>query len=124
VRASRRENPAAALGRHARAETVAALAHQFARLIGSFHGIFSAARNLSRESARRRQGASAPFRAAYTKGLHARQCDARELAGRTLCIENMRDETETSAPNNCAKIKPLTSRHLPFMVPLLIVHQH
>jgi hypothetical protein len=34
---ARRQHPAAAFGRHARAKAVAALAHQFARLIGPFH---------------------------------------------------------------------------------------
>ena len=44
ARATRGEHPAAALGRHARAETVTALAHQLARLIGPLHGSFSAQR--------------------------------------------------------------------------------
>jgi hypothetical protein len=39
ARAPRCDHLAAACGRHARAETVPALAHQFARLVGSFHGI-------------------------------------------------------------------------------------
>ncbi len=37
-----RQNPAAALGRHAGAKAVAALTHQFARLVGPFHRKFSA----------------------------------------------------------------------------------
>ena len=44
ARAPRRDDLAAALGRHACAKTMPALAHQFARLVSSFHGIFSAAR--------------------------------------------------------------------------------
>src|SRR5207237_10904909 len=40
--AARGEHPATALGRHARAETVTALARQLARLIGPLHGSFSA----------------------------------------------------------------------------------
>ena len=39
LRAPGRDHLAAALGRHPGAETVSALAHQFARLIGPFHGI-------------------------------------------------------------------------------------
>src|SRR5262249_52835183 len=35
------EHPAAALGRHARAETMTALAHQLARLVGPLHRVFS-----------------------------------------------------------------------------------
>src|SRR2546423_437349 len=42
LRAARGKDPTAALGRHARAETVTALAHQLARLIGPLHGSFSA----------------------------------------------------------------------------------
>lgn len=34
-----RQHPAAALGRHPGAKAVTALAHQFARLVGPFHGI-------------------------------------------------------------------------------------
>jgi hypothetical protein len=37
-----RQNPAAALGRHTGAKAVAALAHQFARLVGPFHRKISA----------------------------------------------------------------------------------
>jgi hypothetical protein len=37
-------NLLAALARHPGAKAVAALAHQFARLIGPFHGVISAAR--------------------------------------------------------------------------------
>ena len=44
TRAARGEHPTAALGLHARAETVTALAHQLARLIGPLHGSFSAER--------------------------------------------------------------------------------
>src|SRR5271165_2565191 len=44
ARAPRRNDLTAALGRHACAKTMPALAHQFARLVSSFHGIFSAAR--------------------------------------------------------------------------------
>jgi hypothetical protein len=72
VRAPRRENLAAALGRHARAKSVPAFAHQFARLIGPFHGIFSAAR-LSIDAVFSRRRA---IGAAYTKALPNRQCDA------------------------------------------------
>ncbi len=39
VRATRRQHLAAAFGRHAGAKAMAALAHQFAGLIGPFHGI-------------------------------------------------------------------------------------
>jgi hypothetical protein len=42
-RASRIKDLAATVGRHAGAETVTALAHQFARLVGPFHGFVSAA---------------------------------------------------------------------------------
>jgi hypothetical protein len=42
-RPARRQHQTAAFGRHAGAKAVAALAHQFARLIGPFHGIVSAA---------------------------------------------------------------------------------
>jgi hypothetical protein len=42
LRAPQRQNPAAALGRHAGAKAVAALAHQFARLVGPFHRKISA----------------------------------------------------------------------------------
>ena len=52
LRATRGHDFAAALGRHARAKTMASLAHQFARLISPFHGCFSAARPLNRLSAR------------------------------------------------------------------------
>src|SRR6202050_1341703 len=44
LRAAIGEHSAAALCRHARAEAVPPFAHQFARLIGPFHGFFSAAR--------------------------------------------------------------------------------
>jgi hypothetical protein len=40
LRAARSDYLAAALGRHAGAEAVAALAHQFARLVGPFHGVY------------------------------------------------------------------------------------
>jgi hypothetical protein len=40
--APQRQNPAAALGRHAGAKAVAALTHQFARLVGPFHRKISA----------------------------------------------------------------------------------
>ena len=43
TRAARREDLAAAFGRHPGAKAVPALAHQFARLIGPFHGKISAA---------------------------------------------------------------------------------
>src|SRR3984957_15528394 len=39
LRAAGRQHPAAALGRHPGAKAVTALAHQFARLVGPFHGI-------------------------------------------------------------------------------------
>jgi hypothetical protein len=42
VRSSRCHNLAAALGRHAGAKAVTALAHQFARLVGPFHEVVSA----------------------------------------------------------------------------------
>ncbi len=55
MRAPRRQNPAAALARHAGAEPVAALTHQFARLVRPFHQAVSAAtrptRRLCRASA-------------------------------------------------------------------------
>jgi hypothetical protein len=41
LRAAGRQHPAAAFGRHPGAKAVAALAHQFARLVGPFHGIVS-----------------------------------------------------------------------------------
>jgi len=41
--AARGHNLLAAFGRHPGAKAVAALAHQFARLIGPFHGVISAA---------------------------------------------------------------------------------
>jgi len=44
LRAAIGEHSAAALCRHARAEAMPPFAHQFARLIGPFHGFFSAAR--------------------------------------------------------------------------------
>ena len=44
--ASRVEDPAATLGRHAGAKSVTALAHQLARLIGPLHGFFSARRSV------------------------------------------------------------------------------
>jgi hypothetical protein len=44
MRPPRREHLAAAFGRHARAKTMPTLAHQLGRLIGPFHGNFSAAR--------------------------------------------------------------------------------
>src|SRR5580700_10637184 len=45
-----RQHPAAALGRHPGAKAVTALAHQFARLVGPFHGI-----DLRRRPVRRKQ---------------------------------------------------------------------
>jgi hypothetical protein len=42
--AARGHDLLAAFGRHPGAKAVAALAHQFARLIGPFHGVISAAR--------------------------------------------------------------------------------
>src|SRR5207244_859233 len=45
ARAARGEHTATAFGRHARAETVTAFAHQLARLIGPLHGSFSAQRD-------------------------------------------------------------------------------
>jgi hypothetical protein len=41
VGAAGRQHLAAAFGRHPGAKAVAALAHQFARLVGPFHGIVS-----------------------------------------------------------------------------------
>jgi hypothetical protein len=52
-------------------------AHQFARLIGPFHGFFPAARRFAPARARRSgryQGICA-IGAAYTKAVTARQCD-------------------------------------------------
>jgi hypothetical protein len=60
-----------------------ALAHQFARLVGSFHGTFSAARktrvfcSLSGQTQFR---CGCAICAAYTGPLWARQCDAPRLA--------------------------------------------
>jgi hypothetical protein len=39
LRPPRRQHSAAAFGRHPGAKAVTALAHQFARLVGPFHGI-------------------------------------------------------------------------------------
>jgi hypothetical protein len=96
MRAPRRENLTAAFGRHARAKSVPALAHQFARLVGSFHGIFSVARQrctrLLVKHTFLRAGRTLPVKrrraigAAYTRALPARQCDARRLAGGGGCI--------------------------------------
>jgi hypothetical protein len=67
ARPPRRQHPAAAFGRHPGAKTMTALAHQFARLIGPFHGDFSAARgDFARKSA---------VGAAYTQAVPARQSD-------------------------------------------------
>lgn len=44
LRATRSENPAPTFGRHPGAETVPTLAHQFARLVGAFHGVDSPGR--------------------------------------------------------------------------------
>jgi len=48
LRAAGRQHPAAALGRHPGAKAVTALAHQFARLVGPFHGIDLRARPVRR----------------------------------------------------------------------------
>src|ERR1700689_461633 len=48
LRAPGRQHPAAALGRHPGAKTVTALSHQFARLVGPFHGIDLRARPVRR----------------------------------------------------------------------------
>jgi hypothetical protein len=48
--APRRQNLATALGRHSGTKAVTAFAHQFARLVGPFHGIVSAARSTSGRS--------------------------------------------------------------------------
>jgi hypothetical protein len=68
ARASGGNHPAAALGGHAGAESVTALAHQLARLIGPLHGIVL---RLSRRSGRWRNssaGAASLFGARYTSG--------------------------------------------------------
>jgi hypothetical protein len=52
LRTPQRQNPAAALGRHAGAKAVAALAHQFARLIGPFHRKISAGGSMRRQAPR------------------------------------------------------------------------
>src|SRR5580704_6176116 len=49
LRAPGRQHPAAALGRHAGAKAVTAFAHQFARLVGPFHGIDLRARPVHRK---------------------------------------------------------------------------
>jgi hypothetical protein len=82
TRPPRRDDLAAAVGRHAGAKTVPALAHQFARLVGSFHGIFSAARRTRVRLQLLGQRQNSKFQcgraigAAYTGPLPARQCDA------------------------------------------------
>src|ERR1700689_3573359 len=48
LRAPGRQHPAAALGRHPGAKAVTAFAHQFARLVGPFHGIDLRARPVRR----------------------------------------------------------------------------
>src|SRR5580704_9157712 len=69
-----RQHPAAAFGRHPGAKAVTALAHQFARLVGPFHGIDLRQRPVRHKSMRRQFDRSA-IGAAYTKALPARQCD-------------------------------------------------
>ena len=65
ARPPRRQHLAATCGCHPRAKAMTAFAHQFARLIGPFHGDFSAARGIfARKSA---------VGAAYTKAVPARQ---------------------------------------------------
>ena len=104
ARAPRRDHLTAALGRHARAKTVPALAHQFARLVGSFHGIFSAARKTrirlqrSRSDTEIQRGRT--IGAAYTGPLPARQCDATRAPTTAFQprVQNLYDRTETPAP--------------------------
>jgi len=120
-----RDDLAAAFGRHARAKTVPALAHQFARLIGPFQGIFSAARQTGVrkrpliDQARLLHAVRSPVSArqraigaAYTKALPARQCDVLtifpQLAGRARCI--MCDSIETNGPKKPTPISASCAR--------------
>ena len=91
VRTPRRKHPATALRRHPGAKAVAALAHQFARLVGPFHGICLrcaprprparrsatlSAKSMPREfRCRVNSVCQRAIGAAYTKALPARQCD-------------------------------------------------
>jgi hypothetical protein len=51
-----------------------ALAHQFARLVGPFHGNFSERRPISAAKSQADVGNRRAIGAAYTKALPARQC--------------------------------------------------
>src|SRR5258708_29741356 len=79
VRPPGRHHLAAAFGRHPGAKAVAALAHQFARLVGPFHGIDLRRRPVSPQ-AKRREFDRRAIGAAYTKALPARQCKLPSLA--------------------------------------------
>jgi hypothetical protein len=74
MRTALSEHFAAALRRHARAEAMPAFAHQFARLIGPFHGVFSAARQRA-PADRGNIKSICAIGAAYTRALPARQCE-------------------------------------------------
>src|SRR4029077_5883286 len=79
LRAPGRQHPAAAFGRHPGAKAVAALAHQFARLVGPFHGI-DLRRRAGFAAKKRRKFNRRAIGAAYTQALPARQCDRVGLA--------------------------------------------
>ena len=99
LRAPGRQHLAAAFGRHAGAKTVTALAHQFARLIGPFHGIDLRSARFAAQSMRRHMSIGArlarlirePSRPVNVNGRAARQ------AAKPLCTYRFSPDDRVAA---------------------------
>src|SRR6202051_976421 len=98
-----RQHSAAAFGRHPGAKAVTALAHQFARLVGPFHGIFL---RCARNSASFTASFTASFGAgwsygamgaAYTGALPPRQRDFAAICLRFAALFDLLDAPPQSA---------------------------
>ena len=96
------DDPAAALRCHAGAKTVAAFAHQLARLIGPFHRSFSAGAN---GNGRRQRAAPGPFR--HSPELHGTAARIPRLIREAALARQLRagghrgDNGGTHSPASC-----------------------